>query len=322
MEGEVRSGGMPSEGGAQGRNPDDRGKTLAGRILLGVSLCMGLWGSAASAATTLAPVGLADLPAPIYKMKVELCREGLGTARDELDAGVIGLAIMEKKVPPQSLYLWSHFLSATHGLSTLVLGYAIKNCTDPLPADPFDADFTMVFESRFHPLPSFLAGHGLSSALAARLDDALSHGGRAVSYLQVINVSLTRYSSAVQQQDEASALLQQQAVATFLRLSIQELRAYQMALSKIAALVRGTPLDHAVTAEDVHAFLEEFQARGAEALPTFERGLFPLYGIDPTPAVQARLSRLDPTRVPLSVSDALTVTAQSMGRVADLLQIP
>ena len=315
---------MPPESGAQGRDPDERGKTLAGRILVGVSLCMGLWGPAAGAApaATLAPLGLADLPAPINKMKVELCREGLPGARDELEAGVIGPAIMEKKVSPQSLYLWSHFLSATHGLSTLVLGYAIKNCTDPLPPESFDADFTTVFESRFHPLPPFPAGHGLSAALVGRLDEALSHGGRAVSYLQVVNVSLTRYFSAVQQQDEASALLQGQAVATFLRLSGQELRAYQMALPKIAALVRGTPLDQTVTVEEVHAFLEELQARGADALPAFERGLFPLYGVDPTPVIQARLSRLDPPRMPLSVSDALTLNAQAMGRLADLLQIP
>ncbi len=313
---------MPAEDGAQGRNPDERGKTLAWRILVGVSLCMVLCGPAAGAATTLAPVVLADLPAPINKMKVELCRDGLPKARDELEAGVVGPAIMEKKVPSQSLYLWSHFLSATHGLSTLVLGYTIKSCTDPFPPDPFDADFTSVFESRFHPLPPFPAGHGLPAALVGRLDDALSHGGRAVSYLQVVNVSLTRYFSAAQQQDEASALLQQQAVATFLRLGSQELRAYQMALPKIAALVRGTPLDQTVTVEEVHAFLEEFQARGAEALPPYERGLFPLYGVDPTPVIQARISRLDPTRMPLSVSDALTLNAQAMGRLADLLQIP
>jgi hypothetical protein len=313
---------MSSEDGAQGPNPDERGKTLAGRILVGVSLCLVLCAPPAGAAATLAPAGLADLPAPINKMKVEMCRDGLPKALDELEAGVVSPAILEKKVPPHSLYLWSHFLSATHGLSTLALGYTVKTCTDPLPPDPFDADFAAVFESRFHPLSPFPAGHGLSAALVGRLDDALSHGGRAVSYLQVVNVSLNRYFSAVQQQDEASAVLQQQAVATFLRLSSQELRAYQMALPKIASAIRGTPLDQTVTVEEVHAFLEEFQARGADALPPYERGLFPLYGVDPTPVIQARISRLDPTHMPLSVSDALTMNARAIGRLADLLQVP
>lgn len=208
----------------------------------------------------------------------------------------------------------------TAGISTLGLigeaaGMMVTGLSLALSLDPFDPDYSQKFSPVFKQLPLVPADATLPQALADEANIVLSHGSRAISFLQALNVSLNRLSSATQVGDQASIDLQRSAVDTHLALASSELDQYSRGLEVLSVELRSMGLDITITLAQINAFLDDLKARGFAVLPQQEQALFNLFGFDSAfrQSVIDELLSVNPSDVPQSLVLALSMDATGVG---------
>jgi len=257
------------------------------------------------------------LPESIARLKMANCtwlQDNIGSiARAALGPTLIGGSVLVRRptiIPKQLQVLGSGLFFLLQGSVAVEVFYTALVCLDP-----FDPNFSAIFQPRFYPFPPIAASDGIPTGVANTANSALDHMGRAASYLQAVDVTLNRYMSAVQNHDNASAALQQEALTRYQKSGSEELKAYGTDARELARLIRRTPLDFEISEGEVAAGLRDIRMRGIDALPALERGMFRMFGVTPSRALLNQLADVEPSAMPRSTFEALMMSA----RVADEL---
>ena len=190
--------------------------------------------------------------------------------------------------------------------------------------DPFDPGFASHFVPQLHDFPPIADDPSLPREFARAANDALSHGARALAYLEGVEVSINRLQSAFQLGQDAAATLQDGALTGFLDAAADELNRLSSSLDDVRGHIEGSSINFSVTQTDVYAFLDDPRVKGADALPAQERELFARFGLDQTTQSQVILVVLgvDPASVPLVLSEVLKVMADAAKRIAQRYEHP
>ena len=162
--------------------------------------------------------------------------------------------------------------------------------TNQICHDPFDPNFTTIYQPPSFSSPRIPAGNGIPPNVANAANAALGHLVRSASELDAVDTTLNRYVSALQRGDAASAAMQRRALTSYQRSGNEELRAYDGAARELACLIRPTFLNVEVTPAEFGGALADIRARGTSALPPLEQGIFRIVGLSPSAALLNQLA--------------------------------
>jgi hypothetical protein len=198
----------------------------------------------------------------------------------------------------------------TEGLSLLAdLGQAIALISEgrSLAADPPSSDYTQVFSPVFHQLPTVQADSVLPQSVADAANSALSHGSRALSYLEALDETNNRLTAAQQAGDQASINLQENTLNQYLALATSELSQFGTGLQGVVALLKANGVDLTATTQSINDFLSNLMANGFSGLPQEEQAIFGLFGLDAgfDQGVIDRLLAASLSGVPTSLDQAM-----------------
>lgn len=316
---------FPTNGARSITAPD--GLDAAGDIAGVYRLASGENGFAAAPVLTQLPAVTTPPPLPpgtapeIRRVRRELCLHNeLGTFFDwGAVLGFASAAAFKQPSTQKSSAITKNAVYMSQAVGLLSLGSTYTGCVQ----DAFDPNFATRYTPQFHALPSIPSSADVPAPLAALLTDALRHGSRAAGYLQAVDVSLNRYSSALRAHDAADAAAQALAVLDFVKLGRAELDVFAQDLKKSADLARGTALDQPVSPADVQAAFDAFRKNGTPAFPALERGVFAMFGLDPSLLITGSrpdgARRAEGERVSRSFSSALRNIAYVMDRLGHSL---
>ncbi len=132
-----------------------------------------------------------------------------------------------------------------------------------------------------------------------------------------MNASLNRAQSAFTLGDMGSFQLQDGALGNFTDAVVDGLAKCQHGIEHLVSKLEGTPCDIAIARADVASFIDDVKVRGIAAFPQAELNVFALFNVDPSQAVDA-IVNLDPSLVPILLSEGLRQDAAAIGRLAEV----
>ena len=184
--------------------------------------------------------------------------------------------------------------------------------------DPFDPNYQKVFSPVFQQLPKIQSDATLPQSLADEANTVFEKGSRTISFLEALNVSLNRRSSAIQVGDSASTALQDNAVNQYIALASSELDQYSRGLKQLKSDLTTAKIDVPFTLQDVKDFLDSVRTGGFAALPQSEQSLFNSFGFDSNfqQYVVNSILSIDPNQVPLSLVQGLPFAAEGTAGIA------
>jgi hypothetical protein len=143
--------------------------------------------------------------------------------------------------------------------------------------DPFDPNYSHEYTPTFVQLPTIQPDSTVTQQTANDANAAISDFSTAVAYVQAVEVTMNRLSSAMQAGDQASVAVQNADLDTYLKLASSSLAAAGKDVNTLVQDFMGANLP-SITEQDKANFLETL-ANGFAGLPQQEQNLFEQFGL-------------------------------------------
>jgi hypothetical protein len=188
--------------------------------------------------------------------------------------------------------------------------YAVAKALQ-IQTDPFDPNYTQAYTPTFAQLPTIQPDTTVTQQTANDANTTLLDMSQAAAYLQAIEVTMNRLTSAQQAGDQASVALQSSKLDLFQLLSSSSLAATGNDLNTLANDLTGLP---SITPNEILNFATNVANNGFSGLPQQEQALFNLFGLSSTDEqnIVNDLLNVNLLTVPTSVVSALHQAASAL----------